>query len=185
MEKRRGTARIVSAVLVTVAALGLSACASNPAAPQLCPEILIPVDGSKLTRFVPGTGRDIIDVMHEDQVSGFAHRCEYNTDVTGAGEVVIDIFPSFESSRGPANPDNIATFEYFIAIADQDNNVLEKARFPAEISFPQNMSRVQWQRAEPISLTIPLKAGQPGADFQIFIGLQMTRDELEYQRKTR
>ena len=185
MQKWQGNRWHLRAALGAVMAMGLAACATDTATPLPCPEILIPVDGAKLTRFVPGQGRDIIDVTHEDQVTGFAHRCEYSTDKTGAGEVVIEIYPAFESTQGPANQDNRAQFEYFIAIADQENNLLEKARFSAAIDFPQNMSRIQWQRAEPIALTIPLESGQSGTDFQIFIGLQLTRDELEYQRKTR
>ncbi|HEY9164016.1 MAG TPA: hypothetical protein VIN57_05335, partial [Magnetovibrio sp.] len=72
-----------------------------------------------------------------------------------------------------------------IAIADQDKAILDKKRFPAIIDFPQNMSRVRWQPENPINMTIPLKAGDLGENFQIYIGLQMTREELEYQRKIR
>lgn len=185
MQKRLGIRWHAPVVLGALMALGLAACTTNTAAPQPCPAILIPTDGAKLTRFVPGPGRDIIDVVHEDQVSGFAHRCEYDTDASGAGAVTVEVYPAFESTQGPANQDSNAQFEFFIAIADQENNLLEKKRFPASIDFPQNMSRIQWQRSEPIALTIPLKAGQNGTDFQIFIGLQMTRAELDYQRKTR
>lgn len=175
----------IHAAVGAVLALGLAACATDAPPPPPCPEILIPIDGAKLTRFKPGPGRDIIDVMHEEQVSGFAHGCEYTTDATGAGEVAVEIYPEFESKKGPANPDNQALFEFFVAVTDQDKNVLEKKRFPAAIPFPSNMSRVLWQREAPVTLIIPLKAGETGENFRIFIGLQMTRDELEYQRKIR
>lgn len=166
-------------------ALGLAACSTDQAALLACPEILIPVDGAKLTRFQPGAGRDIIDVLHEEQITGFAHLCEYDLDETGAGSVTVALVPTIESTRGPANTSGQVQFEYFVAIANQEKNVLDKKRFPALIEFPQNMSRVRWQRDQPINMTIPLKAGQRGEDLQIFIGLQMTREELEYQRKIR
>ena len=172
--------------LLGVVALGLSACSSTDAvAPPPCPEILIPVDSAQLTRFKPGPGRDIIDVVHEEKVTGFAHRCEYDTDAQGAGSVLVELYPSFESARGPANQAGKATFEFFVAIVDQDKNMLEKARFPTVIEFPQNMSRISWQREEAVALKIPLKAGQIGGDMQVYLGLQLTRDELNSQIKAK
>lgn len=185
MMKRWSLNRSLSTALLAALALGAAACSTDTATPPPCPEILIPVDGAKLTRFKPGPGRDIIDVLHEEQITGFAHRCEYDTDESGAGDVIVEIFPAFESKRGPANPDNRSQFEYFVAIADHDKNVLEKKRFPAIIDYPSNMSQVLWQIEEPVNLRIPLKAGQLANEFQVFIGLQMSRDELEYQRSIR
>lgn len=185
MIKRWELNKSVGVALVAGCAFVLAACSSDVVVQPPCPEILIPIDGSKLTRFKPGPGRDIIDVIHEEQVSGFAHGCEYNTDEAGAGEITVEIIPSFEAKKGPANPNNQSTFEFFVALTDQEKNVLEKKRLNAIIDFPSNMSRVLWQREEPITLTIPLKAGQTGEDFRIFIGLQMSRDELEYERSIR
>lgn len=163
MNRRWGFLKHFNAALLGLVALGLTACANtDTATPRACPEILIPVDSAKLTRFKPGPGRDIIDVLHEELITGFAHGCVYDTDETGAGNVMVEISPSFESMRGPANVEGRALFEYFIAIADLDKNVLEKARFPVAIPYPSNMNRIQWQRADPIPLTIPLKAGQTG-----------------------
>lgn len=173
------------AALLGVLALGLGACSTDTVAPRACPEILIPVDGAKLTRFKPGPGRDIVDVLHEEQVTGFGHLCEYDVDETGAGSVTVSLLPAFDSTRGPASPSDQVQFEYFIAITDADKAVLDKKRFPAIIQFPANMSRVRWQPETPINMTIPLKAGQLGETFQIFLGLQMSREELEYQRKIR
>ena len=185
MHKRWGFNRSVNTALVAALALGVAACASEPVTPPPCPEILIPVDGAKLTRFKPGLGRDIIDVMHEEMVTGFAHGCEYDTDSTGAGDLTVQILPTFESKRGPANPDARAQFEFFIAITDQEKNVLEKKRFPAVVDFPENMSRVLWQVDQPINLRIPLQAGKTGNDYRIFVGLQITPEERDYQRQNR
>jgi len=99
--------------------------------------------------------------------------------------VAVQLAPTIESLRGPANTDAQATFEYFIAIVDAQENVMEVAKFPVTIPFLQNLDRVVWQRKDLNTLHIPLAAGQSGADFRIFIGLQLTHDELKYQRKTR
>ncbi len=169
-----------------IAGLGLAACAGTDTAPaRPCPEILIPVDSAKLTSFKPGPGRDIIDVVHEEQVTGFSHGCTYDTDETGAGMVVVELLPSFESTRGPANAQGQSQFEYYVAITDQDKNLIDKQRIPVTIEYPTNMSRLRWQREEPIVLNIPLKSGQTGEAYRVYLGLQLTRAELDYQRKVR
>lgn len=163
--------------------LGLAACSSTDVAPLPCPNILIPRDAAKLTRFTPGPGRDIIDVMHEEEILSFASGCEYDTDATGAGDVTIYIMPTIKSTRGPANTGSEARFEYFLVIADSQKNLLEKAKFKVAIPYAQNLTQIIWRAVDPNTLRIPLKSGQDGNNFQIFLGLQLTQTELDYQRK--
>lgn len=177
------SARLTAAI--GLLALGVSACSTVEVAQAPCPDVLIPTDGSKLTRFMPGPGRAIIDVLYEATMTEYAQACKYNIDETGAGDVAVYIAPLIETARGPADQQGQATYEYFIAVLDSNSKVMEKARFPITIGFPQNMTRVRWQLTEPHVVTIPLAADQNGRDFQVFIGLQLTRDELEYQRSTR
>lgn len=175
----------LSMAAIGAAALTLAACANTPDIPRPCPQILIPADSAELTRFKPGQGRDIIDVLHVEKVTGFAHRCTYDMDDTGAGELTVEVAPVIESSIGPASTDRVADFEYFLAITDKDKGILDKARFSLSIPFPQNQSKVQWQKPDPIVMRIPIQAGQTGDDFRVYVGLQLTRGELDYQRKTR
>jgi len=175
----------IAPVTLGLLALGVAACSTPDVAPPPCPDVLIPADGSKLTRFKPGPGRAIIDVLHEATIIEYAQACEYNTDDSGAGEVAVYVAPLIETQRGPADQKGEATFEYFIAVIDSNKKVMDKALFPVTIPFPQNMTRVRWQLKDPNVVRIPLAAGQNGQDFRVFIGLQLTRDELEYQRRTR
>lgn len=185
MTVRRTRPSTLKAVALGLLAVGVAACSTPDVAPPPCPNVVIPEDGAKLTRFKPGPGRDIIDVLFEAKVTEYAEACEYNVDDTGAGEVAVYIAPLIETERGPADQQGQATYEYFLAVLDSNKKVMEKARFPITIPFPQNMTRVRWQLKEPNVITIPLTAGQNGADFQVFIGLQLTRGELEYQRSVR
>lgn len=170
---------------IGVAALSLTACANAPDVPQPCPQILIPSDSAELTRFKPGPGRDIIDVLHSEQITGFAHRCFYDTDDTGAGELTVELHPVIVSSIGPASADRIADFKYFVAITDQNKDILDQSVLSLTIPFPQNQSKVQWQKPDPIVLRIPVEAGQNGDDFRVYVGLQLSREELDYQRQRR
>lgn len=176
----------IGVALLSFLGVGLGACTNtDKGAPPPCPSIRIISDGAKLTRFKPGAGQDIIDILHEETLTGFAQGCEYDTDATGAGDLTVWLAPAITAVRGPANKTGDADFEYFIAITDSQKNVLDKQRFPVVVDFPQNLTKVPWQRETPHALNLPLKAGQNGRDFEIFIGLQLNRVELEYLRKTR
>lgn len=165
--------------------LGLAACASDKTPPPPCPEILIAADGAKLTRFKPGPGTDIIDVLHEEELTGFAQGCEYDIDKTGAGTLTVLVAPTIMSSRGPANQSNDADFEYIIAITDLQKTILKKYRYPLVLPYQKDVPRIIWQRPEPHAYVLPLSAGQTGENFLVYISLQLNRSELEYQRKNR
>ena len=174
------------AAVLGLAALGVAACSSTEdARPRPCPEIRIPADAAKLTRFKPGPGRAIIDILHQEQIIGFGHVCAYDTDETGTGEVTVQVAPTILSERGPADTAKQADFEYFVALVDSQKRVVAKQRFALTIPFPNNLTRVQWQREQAHVLHVPLATGQSGADYTIFIGLQMTREEMEYTREKR
>jgi len=173
------------ALVLGLAGLTLGACATDNTTPPPCPNIFIISDGAKLTRFKPGPGRDIIDVLHEEEMVGFGQSCEYDTDETGAGTVTVLVAPTILSTRGPANQSGEADFEYFVAITDSQKKIRDKARFPVILPYPQNMTRLHWQRETPHNLVLPLKAGQSGQDYEIFLGLQLNRAELDYLRKSR
>ncbi len=184
-KKRHGSHLSLLVAVLGIALVGLSACSSTKTAiSRPCPKILIPTDGARLTHFKPGTGRALIDVTDTQTVTGFAHSCIYNLNDAGTGEVTVRLVPNIVAVRGPANTANLAKFEYFVAIVDKQKRILEKARFPVSIPFVNNVTRVQWQRKDPIVMDIPIKAGQNGTDFTIFVGLQLTRDELNYARGT-
>ena len=166
-------------------ALGLAACSADEGPPPPCPDIYIVADTAKLTRFKPGPGRDIIDMRHEEEMVGFGQSCEYDTDASGAGEVVVAVAPTIVSRRGPANTSGESEFEYFVAITDSQKNIREQARFPVKLVYPSNVPQLRWQRPNPHNLILPLKAGETGRNWRIYLGLQLTRDEVEYKRNTR
>lgn len=182
---RRGVRATLGVVLLGLTGLSLTACTTNDTPPPPCPNIYIIADGAKLTRFKPGPGRDIIDVLHEEEMVGFAQGCEYDTDETGAGTLTVLVAPTIVSKRGPANQTGDADFEYFVAITDSEKRILDKERFQVVIPYPSTIPRISWQREDPHNLILPLKAGQSGQDYQIYLGLQLNHAELDYLRKTR
>jgi len=176
---------VLSTALIAVIGLGLAACAGDKPDALPCPEILIVADGAKLTRFKPGAGRDIIDVLHEEEIVGFAHSCEYDIDESGAGDLTVWLAPTIVSTRGPANQTGDTDFDYIVATADANKNILSKKRYPLVLRYAENVPNFKWQRPEPHEFVMPLKAGQSGKNFVVYLSLALNRMELDYQRKNR
>jgi len=182
---RRLTKPGLTVLLIGLAGTLLAACASDDTPPPPCPVVYIIADGAKLTRFKPGPGRDIIDVLHEEEMTGFAHGCEYDLNDDGSGELTVQVVPNITSKRGPANQSGKAEFEYFLALTDSDKKILKKDRFPVSLTYTSNIPNLRWQPTEIHTYSIKLPAGKTGQDFNVYLGLQLTRAEVEYERTQR
>ena len=153
--------------------------------PPSCPRISILGDAATLTKFRPGPGRDLTDVLYEGVVSGVTGSCAYANDGKRANRALsMKVALVIEAARGPANRDGRAAFPYFVGITDSSRNVLNKQRFNVTAVFPGNRARLV-VTDNPVALEIPVKAGQSGQDFEIFVGFQLSRAELEYNRRAR
>ena len=130
-----------------------------------------------MVRFRPG-GRDLTDVVFEAEIKDAALTCEYDENV-----IESDMRVSIEALRGPANPERIADFAYFVAIATTDQKIVAREEFALEVPLPGNQTRVAV--VEEISQRIPLKAGENGNDYVIYIGFALTPEELQYNLDNR
>ncbi len=164
--------------------LSLSACSAfDPAEPPPpCPPVSTLGDAAKLTRFMEGPGRDLIDIDFTGQIAHLSGKCFYEYDPeTGDGLVRVNIKPEFRIERGAGNKTRTAEFEYFVSILDDQGNVLDKQTFPYSAKYWKNRQTLT-DRDSPVELSIPLKDGQVGQDFNIYVGFQLSREELEYNR---
>ncbi|MDX9859493.1 MAG: hypothetical protein RBS99_01130 [Rhodospirillales bacterium] len=168
---------------LAMAALALSACeALTPAPPPPCPDVALVSDAATITKFVEGPGRDLTDVLYEAQLVNAAGACNYDVEKeTGAGTLDVDMAVSMEMARGPANRDGRVAVRYFVALTGTDGEIIDRQRFEGVVEFIGNRSRLVWTD-EPVYLAIPLKAGQTGSDFKIYVGYELSREEVEFNR---
>ena len=167
---------------ISLLAAVLAACASDEAALPACPNIIVVGDTAEVTKFQSGSGRDLIDVVMEAEVAGFDGFCEADIDEeTASGDVEVELVLTFQASRGPANEDRAGRFEYFIVIADRNEAILAKRVFTSDVSFAAKVNRVDVR--EELVQRIPLKAGEIGSDYDIFVGFQLSAEELQYNRR--
>jgi len=168
-------------LILAAGAVGLAACSSGrDERPLPCPTIAATPGAMALTRFV-GNERDLTDVAFAAQVESATIECTYESDnrmIDATLQVVVG------ATRGPANPQAVADFAYFVGVTNDaaQPQVLTRDRYPVQLRFEGNATRVAFR--DQIAARFPLKEGETGANYRVYIGLELTPAELEYNRQS-
>ena len=157
--------------------LQLAACSGDDEMVLACPDVLLVPDAARLVGFA-GPGRDLTDVRFEVVLQSAALACEYDEE---GMEGVLQV--SFVASRGPADSDRLAPFTYFVAVVTADKQVVTRRQFDLAVPFEGNRTRIAV--SEELTSDIPLKSGESALDYQIFVGLSLTPEQLRYNRGNR
>ena len=163
-----------------VAALGLVTAACGlfeKSVVHRCPAVFILEDAKDLTRFKPGPGRDITDILFEAEIVNFKGSCGYDED---DGEAEIELLVQIRVERGPANKKRDIAFEYFVAIPDFQSQPEGKRILPVKGAFENNRTRLVYE--DELTMTIPVKVPADGAALEIVLGFQLTPEELKFNR---
>ncbi len=173
---------ITLAALVLLAGTGCSS-SSDKRAP-LCPRISVLSDAAALTRFAGGAGQDLVDVDYQVEITDVLSGCQYEENESEEQVVVVAMAPVMVAIRGPANRDRVARFDYFVSVINSERSVLNKQAFSMLVEFPGNLTRVALRDDDPpVTIDIPLATDRAATDYEILVGLQLTPDELEYNRR--
>ncbi|MFD2204335.1 hypothetical protein [Kiloniella antarctica] len=163
--------------LAGVTLFGLAGCGliEPEKAPPACPEIVVLKEAQEMTRF-QGNGRDLTDVTFEASINNFVRGCilDEETNVL-KNQLVV----RFELNQGPAS-DGGAKFNYFVAVATHDRKILSRESFSLVAPFEGNRTSVAI--VDNIYPSISLGRGQTGEDYIVFIGFELSRSELYYNK---
>jgi len=168
---------LYGAVGVAALCLGLAACSGGPTIVK-CPEVRVLSELGNLTRFKPGDGRDITDVVMEAQFEEVRGECSVDDD-----EVEMAILIVLTARRGPASDVSADSFSMLAAVTDQRRKVLSRRIIPGQVDFSGNRARVSY--LERLKIVIPKTEVQSGEDFIVFVGFELTRNEVEFNRAQR
>lgn len=169
---------VIRTALFGTALLSLAACGTfggQSDSESACPISGVLDKAGSLTRFAEG-GRDDNDVTLRVAVAQLTPRCFFDKK---ASTIRVEMKIDFQAERGPAGQAPTDRFTYFIAVADPGGNVTARQSFDKAIEFPSggNVATV-----DEITTTIPIDRGQRIEDFRLYVALQLTSAELEYNR---
>jgi len=153
----------------------LAGCSSDEP-PALCPPVGTPAPLDAFTQFEPGGGQDLTQVRFSGQLARVQSACEY--DETG---VDMDLAIQLVVERGPADRSRQVDLQYFVAIEDGPGNIIAKQIFDVAVPFEGNSRRRA--RLEEISVRIPAPAENGFKRTRVLVGLQLTQDQLDYNRR--
>ena len=170
-------AGFVGAVVLALAGCGTFGDTSKEVA---CPVSGVLDKAGSLTRFADGAGRDLTDVLLQVSVTNIGTKCMLNEK---SGVLSMDMRIDFRVERGPASQLAADRFTYFIAVADPAGNVTARQTFDKPVQFTGNLSAVDTN--DEITTTIPIDRGQRIEDYRVYVALQLTQAELEYNRAYR
>lgn len=179
------TSRSVRLLALALAApIALSGCdtltqLASKTKPPPCPPIYILSDTAKITKFRPGSGRDLTDVELEAEVVAYKGNCSY--DDKGA---TVEVQVSFDVTRGPASTSRNTELTYFVAIPKFYPAPEAKAEFTFPISFPEGVDQAR-VNDEDVILHIPVKDREVINNYEIYLGFQATPEELERNRRAK
>jgi len=162
------------ALLALLAVAALGGCQIFQKDPIVCPPITIIPDAAQLVRY--GAGRDLTDVLFEANLEQISPVCQPKGDT-----LIVELSVALTARRGPAMPQGNATFSYFVAVTSADRELLARQEFPVDIPLGPEGRRVRL--TELVEPTLPLKPDQSQFSYRIFVGLVLTREELEENRR--
>jgi hypothetical protein len=174
---RLGRSARAAAIGLALAAGGCGVFGSSERNPP-CPKVFIVGETAEVTRFRPGAGRDITDIEFEAEVAGYTGNCSY-TDK----KLTVELDVALQLARGPANAARAVDLEYFVAVPKLYPSQAGKRVFPVSVAFEPNQSRTRF--IDPLVLEFPLAQKAEGPAHEIYIGFQLRREEIEFNRNRR
>lgn len=165
-------------------ALGLAACAGSAERPPACPRAGVLNDAATMTRFAPGGGRDPLDIDFNVEIADLASGCQFEKKGKKFDRLVVAVAPVLVTTRGPANASRKADYVYFVSLIGPDGDILNKQSFPVTVSFSGNQRELTLRDDDPpVTVDIPLTRAEDALNYEVILGLQLTEDELQYNRQ--
>jgi hypothetical protein len=178
-----GGARRALGIVAAAAALLLTASCGNTEniASYPCPFVGAVREVSYMTKF-EGESQDLSDTLYEAKIDQVlpAVNCVYEDD-DGKRAIVYDIQVKFLAQRGPKEREGLVKFNYFVGIGGPGGQIIKREVFDTQIAFENNAT--QAITIEEIQPRIPLKQGENGDFYRIYVGFMLNEREMAYNRR--
>jgi hypothetical protein len=143
-----------------------------------CPTMAAVLDASSLTVFRQGTSPDPSNVLYTVQIVEVGGKCDYDKKKRSADS---DLTVTFRATRAPTGDAVEYAVPYFVGITEGSDRVLTRQAYTVPLSFAPGQASVTFTD-EVKSADLTAKRGEFPYDYQILVGLQITKEQLEYNR---
>jgi hypothetical protein len=169
-------------LIVAAIPLALAGCSvfSKKKEPPPCPELNILAETAKFTRFRPGPGHDVTDVVLQGEITGYKGSCTYDKDDKTL-TVTLQVQMTF--THGPAATSDTAHIDYYVAVPAYFPKPEAKQVFGVQFAFAPPADHVQITDNEvQVKLHVAdLVKDLPNRD--LYVGFQLSPEELDYNRR--
>lgn len=167
-------ARRVGLAFSVVAAL--AGCGSDKPLPP-CPSVRIDNTTAALTKFRDDGGRDLNSVEYEVRLLGYKGICKF-----GKTGVDVNLDLTMEIASGPAATRGRVPIYYFVALPQFFPEADGKRIMTVTHTLEPGTGRKARIQEDGVHVFIPLGKEEPAAAYDVYVGLQLTSDQLEYNR---
>jgi hypothetical protein len=150
------------------------------AAASPCPTVTVKRELAEITQF------QNVKTPIEDTRIGTARIDRVTTSCRMNNNVIeVTLSMDFLGTLGPAglrSTKNEANhiYPYFLAVVDAQDKIMAKDVLALSLTYPKGQASAN--KNEALKQMIPLQPGLQASDYKIFVGFQLTGDELAYNR---
>jgi len=163
---------------IALAAMALSGCGSDSKQALTCPSAAIIAPAESLTTFKKGMHNDPKGELYTVGLIDVKTDCTLDID-NGTTDSTLAL--RFRAKRAESQSEASYRVPYFVAVS-LDGKVLAKRDIWVNFGFRAGEETSVF-RGEVESTVINLENGKKPYEYQLVIGLQLTHDQLEYNKK--
>lgn len=157
----------------------LASCAPDRTVPP-CPDVRVDSVTANITQFRAGPGRDVGDIAFQAEIVNYRGSCTQDLE-NDEGEAAVDMEIEFAMATGGAAPAGDIPLYYFVAIPQLFPDPAAKQIFEVRRKSAGGASKAdRW--TETVTLELPVTKARPAAGYDIYIGFQLTDEQLAFNR---
>jgi len=164
--------------LAVLAALAIAGCSSDKSGD--CPTMTAITDAAVQTVFRPGSAPDPANVLYTVEIAGVKGVCDMDKKARTA-DAGLEV--TFRATRAPSGGEAHYTVPYFVAVTEGSERIMAKRIYSIAIAFAPGQTTVTLTDTVESTHLQTTKDKKP-YDYQILVGLQLSKAELDYNRQS-
>jgi hypothetical protein len=165
-----------ASILAVCSAALLAGCSADRTGE--CPTMSAVSVVSSQTVFRPGVTPDPSNQLYTVEIMGVKGDCSLDKKATTA---LSSLQITFRATRAPSGDSAQYSVPYFVAVTEGTDRVVAKKLFSADFSFAPGQSTTSFSDTV-ASTEVNARREKKTYDYQILVGLQLTKEQLDFNR---